>query len=396
MPMQPHRLAFFAGAALLGLLLAACNGGTHTIEADAAPAALPTQQAPTASHIGHVFLLVLENEDYENSFGESSPAGYLAKTLPTQGALLPNYYGTAHNSLGNYIALISGQGPSADTQADCHDFVEFRTSAAIDVDGQAVGQGCVYPTDVRSLPDQLEQAGFSWRGYMEDMGNDPRREAASCGHPPLGAKDPARRAQPGDQYATKHNPFVYFHRVIDDAARCDRHVVNLKQLAADLANADSTPNFAFITPGLCHDGHDSPCVDGEPGGLNSINSFLQQWVPQILASPAFQKDGLLIVTFDESSGAQSDSSACCGEAAAPNAHLAGITGHGGGRVGAVLLSPFIKPGTVSATPYNHYSLLRSVEDIYGLPYLGYAGAKTQPGFGSDVYTQQMPEFPAKR
>ncbi len=357
---------------------------------------MPTQQAPTATHIGHVFLLVLENEDYENSFGENSPAGYLARTLPARGALLPNYYGTAHNSQGNYIALISGQGPTADTQADCHDFVEFRTTAAIDADGQAVGQGCVYPAEVRSLPDQLEQAGLSWRGYMEDMGNDPHREAASCGHPPLGARDPARRAQPGEQYATKHNPFVYFHRVIDDAARCDQHVVNLQQLAADLAHAESTPNFTFITPGLCHDGHDSPCVDGQPGGLVSANAFLQQWVPLILDSAAFRQDGLLIVTFDESNGPQSDSSACCGETAGPNARLAGITGHGGGRVGAVLLSPFIKPGTVSATPYNHYSLLRSVEDIYGLSYLGYAGTKTQSGFGGDVFTQKMPEFPAKR
>ena len=173
-------------------------------------------------------------------------------------------------------------------------------------------------------------------------------------------------------------------------------MVNLKQLAADLANADSTPDFAFITPNLCHDGHDSPCVDGQAGGLVSANAFLQQWVPLILDSPAFRQDGLLIVTFDESNGPQSDSSACCGEAAGPNAHLASITGHGGGRVGAVLLSPFIKPGTVSATPYNHYSLLRSVEDIFGLPYLGYAAAKTQSGFGGDIYTQQMPEFPAKR
>ncbi len=390
-----QRIAYAGSLAMLGLL-AACGSGSRSVETAATVSvSAPTPAAPSVPHIGHVFLLVLENEDYENSFGADSPATYLAKTLPARGALLSNYYGTAHYSQGNYIALISGQGPNADTQADCHDYVEFRPTAAVDVDGQAIGRGCVYPADVPSLPDQLEQAGLSWRGYMEDMGNNPHREAAACGRPQIGKADPARKAEVGDQYATKHNPFVYFHRIIDDAARCDRHVVSLKQLAADLASMDTTPSFAFITPGLCHDGHDSPCVDGEPGGLVSADAFLQQWVPQILDSAAFKQDGLLIVTFDESNGPQTDSSACCGELPGPNAHSPGVTGRGGGRIGAVLLSPFIKPGTVSATPYNHYSLLRSVEDIFGLPYLGYAAAKTQSGLGGDVYAQQAPALPAK-
>ena len=395
--MQPlhRRIAFACSFFTLGLL-AACGGGSRSVEPDAGVAlSAPTQAKAPIPHIGHVFLLILENEDYENSFGADSPAAYLAKTLPAQGLLLSNYYGTAHYSQGNYIALISGQGPNADTQADCHDYVEFKSTAAPDADGQALGRGCVYPADVPSLPDQLEQAGLSWRGYMEDMGNNPQREAASCGRPQIGKTDPARKAEVGDQYATKHNPFVYFHRIIDDAPRCDRHVVNLKQLAADLASADTTPNFAFITPGLCHDGHDSPCVDGEPGGLVSADAFLRLWVPRIVESAAFKQDGLLIVTFDESNGPQTDASACCGETTAANARFPGVTGQGGGRIGAVLLSPFIKPGTVSAMPYNHYSLLRSVEDIFGLPYLGYAAAKTQPAFGSDVYTQQSPEPAAK-
>ena len=384
-----RHFALIGNCVLLGLL-AACGSGARSVEAGVVVATSPA--APIAAkppRIGHVFLLVLENEDYENSFGATSPAAYMAKALPARGALLSNYYGTAHFSQGNYIAMISGQGPNPDTQSDCHDYVEFKATAPVDANGQAVGRGCVYAADVPSLPDQLEQAGLSWRGYMEDMGNNPQREAASCGRPRIGAKDPARKAEPGDQYATKHNPFVYFHRVIDDPSRCNRHVVNLKQLSADLASAAATPNFAFITPSLCHDGHDSPCVDGEPGGLVSADAFLRQWVPLILDSAAFKQDGLLIVTFDESNGPQTDASACCGETPGPNAQFPGLSGRGGGRIGAVLLSPFIKPGTISTKPYNHYSLLRSVEDIFGLPYLGYA-AKTPAGFGSDVYTQ-LPE-----
>jgi len=388
-------LSCIAGICLPALIPIACTGAA--VEGSAtAPLPATALPPPATPRIGHVFVLVLENEDYENSFGANSPASYLAKALPAQGALLTNYYGTGHNSQDNYISMISGQAPDAETQMDCRTYLDFTVTGAVDADGQAVGHGCVYPADVPTLPDQLERAGLSWRGYMEDMGNDPQREAAACGHPALGAKDPARLAEPADEYATKHDPFVYFHRIVDDSARCERHVVNLKLLAADLAAADSTPNFVFIAPGLCHDGHDSPCVNGEPGGLVSANAFLQQWVPQILASPAFKQDGLLIVTFDESNGPQSDSSACCGETPGPNAQHPGLTGPGGGRIGAVLLSPFIKPGTVAAAPYNHYSLLRSVEDIFGLPYLGYAAGKSQAGFGADVYTRQLPQFPEKR
>jgi hypothetical protein len=376
----------------MAVLAAACSNLAPTPAAEPGAAAAPM---PAGAGIGHVFVLVLENEDYENSFGADSPAAYLAKTLPAQGLLLPNYYGTGHNSLDNYISMISGQAPNADTQADCRTYTDFVASGPLDANGQLPGHGCAYPATVSNLADQLEQAGLSWRGYMEDMGRDHHREATACGHPDIGTKDPSRLAQPDDQYATKHDPFVYFHSIIDDPLRCAAHVVNLEQLPGDLAVAAQTPNLVFISPGLCHDGHDSPCVNGEPGGLVSADAFLRQWVPLILASEAFRRDGLLIVTFDESSGPQSDSSACCDETPGPNAARPGLAGPGGGRTGTVLLSPFIKPGSNSDTPYNHYALLRSIEDIFGLPYLGYAGAAGLKGFGPDVYTRQLPRLPDK-
>ncbi len=75
----------------------------------------------------------------------------------------------------------------------------------------------------------------------------------------------------GDQYATRHNPFMYFHSIIDDVSRCKTHVVDYTKLAKNLKKEKTTPAYSFITPNLCHDGHDSPCVDGEPGGLVSAN-----------------------------------------------------------------------------------------------------------------------------
>ena len=384
---QGKRLGLTLCSALLAAAVTSCGSSGSSSDGGSAG-------QPASASIGHVFVLVLENEDYTNSFGASSPAPYLAQTLPAMGALVQNYYGIGHNSNDNYISMISGQSPNLVTQLDCQTFSNF-SGTTTGANGQAIGQGCVYPTSVSTLPDQLSKAGLSWKAYMEDMGNDTTREAASCGHPAIGAKDATQVATKTDQYATRHNPFVYFHSIIDDQASCDSHVVNFSGLAADLGSVDSTANYTFLTPNLCHDGHDSPCADGEPGGLNSVNTFLQKWVPQILASPAFQKDGLLIITFDESNGVTSDSSACCGEAPGPNTLLPGLVGLGGGKVGAVLISLFIKPGTVSTTAYNHYSMLRSVQDIFGLAYLGDAGASGQASFGSDVYTQVMPVFPAK-
>jgi hypothetical protein len=361
----------------------------------------------------HIFVIVLENEDFDSTFGPQSPASYL-KGLAGRGALLTNYYGIGHYSLDNYIAMISGQAPNPATQSDCQVFTEF-VQTGMAADGQAVGAGCVYPAGVPTIAAQLEARGLTWRAYMEDMGNIPDREAASCGHPAIGLKDETQRAVAGDQYATRHNPFMYFHGVIDGPG-CARRVVNLAALRDDLRSIGSTPDYAFIVPNLCHDGHDGDgrgktCVDGEPGGLVSADRFLAETVPAILASAAFQKDGLLIVTFDESDIdvkidpatrqpvlAGGDVTSCCDEQPGPNIPAGalvfgktpdqgpGVLGPGGGRIGAVLVSRSIKPGTVSDRAYNHYALLRSIEDMFGLDHLGYAGRRGLEPFGPDVFT----------
>jgi hypothetical protein len=359
-------------------------------------------QAAEMPKIGHVYVLVLENENYQTTFGPASVAPYLAHDLPAQGAMLDHYYGIGHFSLDNYIALISGQAPNPVTQDDCEDFTDF-VQKGVTRDGQAIGEGCVYPASIKTLADQLEAKGLSWRGYMQDMGNDPAREAKRCGHPAIGAADDTQSATPTDSYVTRHDPFVYFHSIID-RPECARNVLSFDTLEADLALAGGSSNFTFITPSACDDGHDSPCADDRPGGLVSADAFLRRWVPLILASPDFKKDGLLIVTFDEAdvpdpSKATDNFDACCNEQPGPNVKAGqtvdkrpsvgpGISGAGGGRTGAVLISPFIKPGTKSSVSYNHYSLLRSVEDMFGLPHLGYAGQKGLKPFGKDVFTAQ--------
>ncbi|HVT35459.1 MAG TPA: alkaline phosphatase family protein [Nevskiaceae bacterium] len=384
-------------AALLALLLAGCAGLPLPVATDIPPgfpAALPP--------IGHVFVIVLENKGYQHSFGLRAHAKYLSRDLPAQGVLLRQYYAIGHESLDNYIAMISGQAPNYETQADCtlFGFSAFKLRRMHD-DGQAEGHGCVYPKDVPNLADQIEAspAKLSWREYAEDLDNG---SVHSCRHPPVGSKDPDRGSRRSSQYVTRHVPFVYFRSVIDDPARCDRHVVDLQLLTTDLQKVETTPSFSFITPDLCSDGHDGRgysaqvacdlCADGRPSGYESVDAFLAEWVPRITAAPAFRKDGLLIVTFDEAddegdeSIEEESSASCCNQPLGYNTRIPGIHGPGGGRVGAVLVSPYIKPGTASDVPYNHYALLKSVEELYALKPLGYAGMPGLRSFGSDVYS----------
>ncbi|HTQ36594.1 MAG TPA: alkaline phosphatase family protein [Steroidobacteraceae bacterium] len=409
-------LAFAAAVSFAGLNAQGQGGGQD----DAG------HVATAAAGIRHVFVILLENKNYEDTFGNSTQDPYLQKQLVSQGALLTRYFGTGHVSLDNYIALISGQSPTPDTADDCPNFTNVEQTGTTG-DGQVIAaKGCVYGSGVRNIVDQLKARGLSWKGYMEDMGNDPARESATCGHPAVGGRDNARSFQgpseavpQGDGYVTRHNPFVYFHSIID-SPDCNAHVVRLEALPADLTSAATTPGFALIAPNLCNDGHDgsgdgrSRCKNGEPGGLASIDAFLQAWVPKITSSPAFQKDGLLVITFDESNSTMEKTTdpqtgatitnfvfpgkACCGQQPGPN--LAGVRpgttalggkssfvyeGFGGDRVGALLLSPFIKPGSTSDTAYNHYSLLRSIEDILGLDgHLGYAANDRSRGYVLDT------------
>jgi hypothetical protein len=411
--------------------LTACNSGDSAVP-DSQQGGGSTVSENLQS-IKHVFVITMENKSFSDTFGTSTQDPYLQKTLVPAGALLTEYYGTGHVSLDNYISMLSGQPSAPDTQSDCTTGFKNINQTGTTADGLLIGTtGCIYPATVKTLPDQLKAINLTWKGYMGDMGNDPTREAATCGHPAIGTVDMTQSAQAptaavplGDQYATRHDPFVYFHSIID-SSDCATNVVALTKLESDLKSVDTTANFTFITPNLCDDGHDGDgtgaagktCVNGQPGGLTSIDAFLKNWVPKIMASPAYQKDGLLVINFDESGDASqattinNDGSSvttvtlpgnsCCGQQIGPNVTRPTVStialsakasyeihydGVGGDRTGAVLLSKFIKPGTSTSTPYNHYSMLKSLEDIFQTKgYLGYAGQTGLVPFGKDIFT----------
>jgi hypothetical protein len=437
------RVGAVAALAVGSLLLGAAYPAAATSHTTEVRAALPPGK------INHIIVIEFENEGYQTTFGPGSVATYLNGPLRAEGELLVNYSAIGHNSLDNYIAQVSGQSPTEDTQADCADngfayaSVEPGTpdpNQAVNP-GQVDGEGCVYPSSVQTIANQLDAKYppnpkthvASWRGYDQDMGNTASRDGGvadptggtDCAHPAVGATDTAEVATAADQYTTRHNPFVWFHSIIDNTAECDANVVPLGtlglngrplangHLAVDLRREKTTPRFAFITPNLCSDGHDGTCAGtnstgGHVGGLTGADQFLQAWMPLILDSPAYKHgDTLVVITFDEADVDQSDPSyadSCCNEATGPNTHAPGNAGMptdtapGGGQIGALLLnSKYIVPGTTDTTgTYNHYSALRSYEDLLGLTtggndghgHLGFAAAPGLAPFGPDVFNSR--------
>jgi hypothetical protein len=363
-------------------------------------AAGPAAAAPTLPPVGHVFVIVLENKSFADTFGGPGlvNAPYLNSTLVPQGELLTRYFGTGHNSADNYMAMIAGQPPTPASKNDCPDPLTAVSTAAQQPYNIAKSDGCDYPANFRTIADQLTERGLTWKGYNQGI-------PAPCS---LLKNNPAA----GTHYARKHNPFVFF-RSLRDSGQCQANDVGLDGLEADLQSAATTPNLSYIVPDECDDAHtdctspfaQSPIANpviGDQYALQQGDAFVQKWAPKIMASPAFKQDGLLIVTFDESVG---DSTACCGEQPgpadpAPGSYAPGLPGPGGGITGTVLVSPFISPGSadptgrhLNTTEYNHYSLLRSLEDLFGISeHLGYAAPPGLVPFGADVF-DRIPATP---
>ncbi len=307
--------------------------------------------------IKHVWLIILENKSYDATFTGLNNNTYLWQTLPSQGVLLKNYYGTGHFSLDNYISMVSGQATQPDTQADCPYYDQFGGS--VDLTGSlrsnpnygqmtssagpnaaAGSNGCVYPATVPTLFNQFDAAGVSWKGYAQDLGNPDSTSSGApgaqthdagaqyCGAPfaTPGATGSTAQANPGsangtDQYVPKHFPFPWFASLLNDPQDCNpAHIANLfdpsNGLYHDLQSEATTPAFSWISPNNCSDAHDAVCHGNNlsggfsdantpnppvsyTGGLYAADLFLEHVIPEIEASPAFRDGGLIDITFDE-------------------------------------------------------------------------------------------------
>jgi phospholipase C len=262
-----------------------------------------------------VFIIVMENLGY----GPAIALPYVA-TLAARYAAATAYDSVAHPSLPNYLALTSGE---TWVHSDC--FFCYQNAPNIGA--------------------QLSAAGIPWGAYMQGL-------PADCS---LGPFDLATN------YAGKHDPFRYYEDVRGSPALC-AHIQPLRVLenllppatgsTAGAAPAARVPRFVWITPNLCNDGHS--CAP------TTADAWLQSFVPRILRSPAWQQGGVLFLTWDEGNGA--DTSACCGLP----------PGTGGGHILTLVMAPGLPAGLRVAVPYDHYSLLATMEDGLGLPLLGHA------------------------
>jgi len=326
------------------------------------PAAPIEEELPTGlPEAKHVFVVMLGTGGYEETFGESSASPYLTEELPAQGELLENYFAVAPSELANKIAVLSGQGPTPATAAGCPTYGDVAPGGE-SAEGQVEGDGCAYPATTKTLLGQLSEADLTWKAYREGT--------EGCPAPPADPSTPPDAS----------NPLLFFHGVFD-SPDCAETNVGLPQLATDLeAPAEKFPTLAYLSPAP-----ETPA-----------DKFLELVVPQIKESLAYKDGGIIAVTWAQApqEGEHADSSSCCITPAYPNlpapAAEPPATGPvkpsgGGGRVGLLLISPFVEPGTTSETYFNHFSLLATIEELFSLEKIGYAAEPAITGFDESIF-----------
>jgi hypothetical protein len=251
---------------------------------------------------GHVFVLVEENQNYSSVIGSASMP-YL-NSLASRYGLATSYYANTHPSIGNYFWLTTGQNITNDSN--------FSGTVIAD-----------------NIVRQLVAAGKTWKSYAESL-------------PSVGYTG-------GNQYpyVKRHNPFAYLSDVLESPSQAN-NIVPFSQFATDLAN-NQLPNYSFIIPNQYNNSHDCPpgipsCTNADK--LSTSDNWLSTNIAPLLASPAFQQNGLLIITYDEASSSD--------------------TANGGGRIVTVVISPRAKPSYSSTTFYQHQSTLRMTAEALGL------------------------------
>jgi hypothetical protein len=336
---------------------------------------LVEEELPTGlPKVKHVFVVMLKEGGVEET-GKTAAASYLGKELPQQGELLTNYFAVTAGALANQLALLSGQGPTPETAANCPNYADIAP-ATESAEGQVEGSGCVYPAATKTLPGQLAEAGLKSKAYVQGIEDGAGAGApTACRHPSAGVPDPNQSPTATDAYLTWRNPFVYFHSIVD-APECAETDVGLPQLSADLKlKADKFPALAYVAPD---------------------EAQLEPLVAEIKESLAYKDGGMIVVTAAQApqEGDNADQSGCCIDPAFPNLPPTGDgapptgpvreTG-GGGRVGLLLLSPFVEPGTTSETYFNHFSLLATIEELFALERIGYAAEPAITGFDESIF-----------
>ncbi len=320
-----------------------------------------------AGRFDHIFVIMLENHSRSSVIGDAN-APYIS-SLASQYSVADNYYGVTHPSMPNYLAAIAGDTFGIQDDNDQN----------------------VVNLDRKNLVDQLESKGVGWGAYMETLpGNKLDRFGPVL---PTGTVAPL--------YAKKHNPFVLFDDIKNNPARL-ANIKDYSLLSADL-NAPNAPQFVWISPNQCNDMHggvntaidghaETPCPygrvknDANDASLKQkADAFVRTAVTTIQGSKAWTKRSAIVIVTDENdytgnttTGGWESAAGCCDSpyvSAADTRVSAAWPGgtYGGGLIPAIVVTASGPRNFVDHTPYNHYSLLTTIEENWNLGYLGHAG-----------------------
>lgn len=274
----------------------------------------------------------------ENSLRSSVLKNTYMNQLRNKGVFLSNSYGVTHSSQPNYIVSIGG-----DNFGFCDDspgYVQWIYTSSTD-----------HP--VTSIVDLLEQQGLTWKSYAEDL---PQSYKSSI------VTTPPYLPIPPDEghFARKHVPFLSYPNIISCPERL-ANIVDGSQFMIDLEN-NNLPNYSWYTPNLINDGHsiteqqqkNDPNDTDRQVNINNIEAFLKNFLGDDPINK-FPPETLIVITFDEA-----------------------YPYYDPYEIYTLLIGDMIHAGTTRTEPYNHYSLLRSVEDNFGLGSLKRNDATAQP------------------
>jgi hypothetical protein len=305
----------------------------------------------------HLFVIIAENKSYNQIVGspDTPTLNRLAKTY----GLATHFYGEVHPSEANYIAILGGStfGVHDDDAYDC------QPKKADSACSHSKEPDYVSHTIAsKSLVDQLEEHGLTWKGYFEDI-------------PAPGSKAVVAPSVVRALYASKHNGFISFKRIQSSPDRLSR-LVGLPLLTTDL-NQGTAPNYSQIVLNQCHEMHGLPECPNHRDLIRTGDAQIGKLVDKITQSPLWATAGnnAIVITWDEDNNPPIKTSVqgCCGFDPKSRANF------GGGHIATIVITSHGRRGVVDDTPYNHYSLLRTTEDAFGIyEYLNEAG-NTQQG-----------------
>ena len=325
--------------------------------------AMPAVGSATSSesaipHFQHIVEIMMENTSYNEIIG--NPNAPNLNALASKYGLATDYFGVTHPSEPNYVANIGGDffGIQDDAQFYC-------TPAMSGSDPHCGGVTVNHTIDAANVASQLADAGLTWKGYFQSLPPTPPAGQLIASGP--NANGPYTYKYPSNSnalYASKHNPFVNFTTTQGDVA----NMVPDSQLSSDLAN-DSLPSLGYVVPDQCHDMHGTGSCTGTNALVSTGDTYVANLVDEITASKSWQQGrDAIVVTWDEDdfSDQGQPGTGCCG--ADP----------GGGHIATIVITNKGPYPITDGTAYNHYSLLRSIEDAFGLPTLVHAGDADVP------------------